>query len=36
MLVIVAVVLPVIVAYTSYEFWVFRGKVRDYYTKDRP
>lgn len=34
MLVVVAVMIPIILAYTTYEFWVFRGKVRDYYDKE--
>jgi cytochrome bd ubiquinol oxidase subunit II len=33
MLVVVGVMLPVILAYTSYEFWIFRGKVSGYYKK---
>jgi cytochrome bd ubiquinol oxidase subunit II len=34
MLIILAVMLPIILIYTSYEFWVFRGKVGDYYRKE--
>ncbi len=34
MLIVVGVMLPVILAYTSYEFWLFRGKVSGYYKKD--
>ena len=34
MLIVVGVMIPVILIYTSYEFWVFRGKVRNYYKKD--
>jgi len=33
MLIVVAVLLPIILIYTSYEFWVFRGKVSEYYKK---
>ncbi len=34
MLTVVGIALPVILAYTSYEFWVFRGKISDYYKKN--
>ena len=34
MLIVVAVMIPIILIYTSYEFWVFRGKVRNYYKKE--
>lgn len=34
MLIVVAIMLPIILIYTSYEFWVFRGKVHNYYNKD--
>lgn len=34
MLIVLGVMIPIILIYTSYEFWVFRGKVRNYYKKD--
>jgi len=34
MLIVVGTVIPIILIYTSYEFWVFRGKVDNYYKKD--
>lgn len=34
MLVVLSVVIPVILVYTTYEFWVFRGKASRYYKRE--
>ncbi len=33
MLIVIGIAIPLILLYTTYEFWVFRGKAREYYQK---
>ncbi len=34
MLIVIGVTIPLILLYTTYEFWVFRGKAREYYKRE--
>ena len=34
MLIVIGIVTPLILLYTTYEFWVFRGKARESYQKE--
>ena len=34
MLIVLGAVIPIILIYTTYEFWVFHGKASAYYNKD--